>query len=571
MAIHHALAADLLLVNGRVLTMDVHDTVAQAVAMRDGKIVAVGPTAEVEALAGAATQVIDLDGRTAMPGLTDCHVHLASDSSRAVESVECRDLYDPTVDSVEALVERIAQWAASTPPGQWIVARGSPLADFRLHERRLPTRAELDSATPRHPAYISFGAHVIIANTLALQERGVSRDTPSPQGGTVVKDAVTGEPTGELRERAQFLVKRRDSEIDPATLAERIAVELEKCSHRGVTCIHDIIITREEVQAYQLLARAGRLPVRVHMLIRVIESNFHQRSLLDLGIVHGLGSEWLQIGGIKMSIDGGFTGKNAAFSEPIAGDDDDHPGLIRITQDELDDTVDLYHALGMRICTHAIGDIAMDMVLDAYEKALRKRPRQDHRHRVEHMGNWMMTPERVARAQRLGILPIANPPFLFFLGDPMVEMLQRRATEQGFPFRTLWDAGFPLSFGSDSPGYYPVDPLRDLGTAVAHQTLSGQQITAGEALTMRQALRSQTINAAYTGFQEQALGSIAVGKLADLVVLGDDPLTFAPARFQELPVDITIAGGKIVHTGAVRSPASVPPAGAAVSCSCHHR
>jgi predicted amidohydrolase YtcJ len=570
MAVHQALAADLLLINGRVLTMDAHNTVAQAVAVRDGKIVAVGTNAAVEPLAGASTQVIDLDGRTAMPGLTDCHVHLASDSSRAMESVECRDLYDSSIDSVEALVARIEQWAASTPPGQWIVARGSPLADFRLHERRLPTRVELDTATPRNPAYVSFGAHVIIANTLALHERGVTRHTPSPQGGTVVKDTVTGEPTGELRERAQFLIKRKDSALDPATLAERITVELEKCSHRGVTSIHDIIITREEVQAYQLLARTGRLPVRVQMLIRVIESNFHKHSLLDLGLVHGLGSEWLQIGGIKMSIDGGFTGKNAAFREPIAGDDDHHEGLIRIQQDELDETVELYHTLGMRICTHAIGDLAMDMILDAYEKALIKRPRQDHRHRVEHLGNWMMTPERVARAQQLGILPIANPPFLFFLGDPVVEMLQRRATEQGFPFRTLWDAGFPLSFGSDAPGYYPVDPLRDLGTAVAHQTLSGQPLNAGEALTIQEALRSQTINAAYTAFQEQTLGSIEVGKLADLVVLGDDPLTFAPARFQDLPVDITIAGGKVVHTGAIRSPAGVPAAGAVVSCSCRH-
>jgi predicted amidohydrolase YtcJ len=570
MALHEALSADLLLVNGRVLTMDAHDAVAQAVAVKDGKIVAVGANAAIEPLAGASTQVIDLDGRTAIPGLTDCHVHLASDSSRAVESVECRDLYDPSIDSVAAIVSRLRQWAASTPPAQWIVARGSPLADFRLQERRLPTKAELDAATPRHPTYLSFGAHVIIANSLALKERGVSRDTPSPQGGTVVKDPVTGEPTGELRERAQFLVKRREGDLDPQTLAERIAVELERCSHRGVTSLHDIIITKEEVQAYQLLARAGRLPVRVQMLIRVIESNFNKHSLLDLGLVHGMGSEWLQIGGIKMSVDGGFTGKNAAFREPLAGDDGHHSGLIRITQGELDETVELYHAQGMRICTHAMGDIAMDMILDAYEKALTKRPRQDHRHRVEHLGNWMMTPERVARAKWLGILPIANPPFLFFLGDPMVEMLQRRATEQGFPFRTLWDEGFPLSFGSDAPGYYPVDPLRDLGTAVAHQTLSGQQMSAGEALTMREALRSQTINAAYSGFQEKTLGSIEAGKLADIVVLGDDPLTFAPERFQELPVDVTIAGGKIVHTGAVRSPAESPLAGAAVTCSCVH-
>jgi predicted amidohydrolase YtcJ len=150
MAVHQALAADLLLINGRVLTMDVHNSVAQAVAVRDGKIVAVGTNTEVELLAGASAQVIDLDGRTAMPGLTDCHVHLASDSSRSVESVECRDLYDPGIDSVEALVTRMGQWAASTPPGQWIVARGSPLADFRLHERRLPTQAELDGAL-QHP------------------------------------------------------------------------------------------------------------------------------------------------------------------------------------------------------------------------------------------------------------------------------------------------------------------------------------------------------------------------------------------------------------------------------------
>ena len=458
MAVHHALAADLMLINGRLLTMDAHNSVVQAVAVKDGKIVATGKTSAVEALAGADTQVIDLDGRTAMPGLTDCHVHLASDSGRATEAVECRDLYDPHLESVEVLVHRIAQWATSTAPGQWIVARGSPLADFRLHEHRLPTKAELDAAAPRNPTYISFGAHVIIANTQALQERGVTRDTPSLQGGTVVKDPVTGEPTGELRERAQYLVRHRADAIDPEALAERISVALEQCSHRGVTSIHDIIITKEEVQAYQLLARAGRLPVRVHMLLRVIESNFDTNSLLDLGITHGLGSEWLQIGGIKMSIDGGFTGKNAAFRDPIAGDDGHHAGLIRIQQDELDETVERYHELGMRICTHAMGDIAMDMILEAYAKVLTKRPRQNHRHRVEHLGNWMMTPERVAQSQQLGILPIANPPFLYFLGDPMVEMLQRRATDQGFPFRTLWDAGFPLSFGSDSPGYFPVDP-----------------------------------------------------------------------------------------------------------------
>src|SRR5436309_13023849 len=180
MTIHDVLAADLLLVNGRVLTMDEHDAVHEAVAVRDGKIVAVGSTRGLEPLAGAATRIIDLDGRTAMPGLADCHVHLASDASRAVDAVECRDRYDPLIDSVRAIESRIRRWATATAPGQWIVARGSPLADCRLAERRLPTRAELDRAAPEHPVYISFGAHVAIANTRAPVEGGVTRDTPSP-------------------------------------------------------------------------------------------------------------------------------------------------------------------------------------------------------------------------------------------------------------------------------------------------------------------------------------------------------------------------------------------------------
>ena len=566
------LAADLLLLNGKILTMDARDSVAEAVAIRDGKIVAVGSSRDVEALAGAPSEVVDLDGRYALPGLTDCHVHLASDAARMSDAVECRDLYDPALESAADIATRVREWAQSTPPGQWIVGRGSPLQDFRLREGRLPTRAELDAAAPRNPAYVTFGAHVLIANSLAIKQKGVTRDTPSPQGGTVVKDAATGEPTGEFRERAQFLIKPKGGDVSAEDLAERIAIELDRCSQRGVTGIHDIIIAKEEIQAYQMLARAGRLPVRVQMLIRVIESNFDKKSLLDLGFVHGLGSDWLKIGGIKMSIDGGFTGKNAAFSEPIAEEGGEHhEGLIRIQQDELDETVEHYHNMGMRICVHAIGDVALDMILEAYEKAQAKRPRADHRHRVEHMGNWMMTPERVARARKLGILPMANPPFLYFLGDPIVAMLERRATEQGFPFRTLWDAGFPLSFGSDSPGYFPVDPLRDLGAAISKQTISGSKITPGEALTLAEGLRSQTINAAYTGFQERSLGSIEVGKLADIAVLGDDPFTFGPERFRELPIELTIAGGKVVHRGsAATSPTPVRVMSGAAGCCCIH-
>jgi predicted amidohydrolase YtcJ len=363
----------------------------------------------------------------------------------------------------------------------------------------------------------------------------------------VVKDPATGEPTGVLLERAQQLVRAVSARLAPEDLAERILCELEACARRGVTAIHDILVSREEIQAYQLLERSGRLPVRVQMMPRVIEANFSVESLLDLGLVAGFGSDWLRLGGVKMSVDGGFTGKSGAFHEPIhAPDDEDHPGIVRIDQAELDETVWRYHEVGMRCLVHTIGDRAMDMALEAYDKALTRLPRADHRHRVEHLGNWMISPRRLETITRLGLIPVPNPPFLRYFGDPLVEMLGPRMTEQGFPFRTLVEAGVPICFGSDSPGYYPVDPLRDSGTAVSHATLSGARVNAAESLTLDQALRAITVNAAHAGFVEHRQGSLEPGKLADLIVLAADPADTDPDGFAQLPVELTIVGGTVV-------------------------
>jgi hypothetical protein len=541
------LSADLVLLNGRVLTMDAADRVAEALAIWNGKVLAVGANGEIEARAGPNTEVVDLAGRAALPGLADIHVHLASDAHRTAGAVEARDFYDPSIRSVSDIQRRIRDRAVQTPPDEWIAATGSPMQDLRLAERRLPSRDELDEVAPDNPTYVSFGAHVIVANSPALKAKNVTRDTPDMQGGTVVKDPRSGEPTGVLRERAQYLVRTRESGLEVEVLAERILLELEKCVARGITTIHDILVNRDELRAYQLLARDGRLPLRVQVLPRVIESEFSKESLLDLGFIQGFGSDYLRLGGVKMSIDGGFTGKNAAFSEPLAYHGDENPGLIRIDQDELDDTIWRYHEMGMRCCVHAVGDLALDMALEAFEKAIRRLPRADHRHRVEHMGNWMMTPERLDRAGRLGLLPIPNPSIFYFLGGEVVETLGPRRTEHVFPFRTLLEAGFPLSFGSDAPGYWPVDSLRDLGAAVSRTTLDGHKLSPEEAISLEEALRAQTLGAAFAGFQERKLGTLQPGKLADVTVLAEDPFTFPPDRFKDLPVDLTITGGRIVY------------------------
>jgi predicted amidohydrolase YtcJ len=249
-----------------------------------------------------------------------------------------------------------------------------------------------------------------------------------------------------------------------------------------------------------------------------------------------------------MSIDGGFTGKNAAFKEPLHYHGEENPGLIRIKQDELDETVWKYHEMGMRCCVHAIGDQALDMILEAYEKALTRLPRKDHRHRVEHLGNWMMTPERIAWTKKLEVLPIPNPSIMHFLGREVLETLGPVRADHAFPCRTLLDNGFRLAWGADAPGYWPIDALRDLGTTVSRKTFQGLELSPEEAITMKEALYCQTVNASWIGFMEDRLGRLQPGMLADVIVLGEDPFTFPAERFKELPVDVTINDGRVVHS-----------------------
>jgi hypothetical protein len=543
-----ALAPDLLLLNGRVLTMDRANMVAEALAIKDGKIVAVGPTRDIERLAGPRTAAIDLRGRTAIPGLVDTHVHLATEAGVA-HHVDVRDFY-VDVASVQELLERLRAAAGQTPPGGWVIGHGSPMQEFRLHERRRPTRAELDQAVPDRPAFVYFGAHVTVANSRALAAAGITRATVAPAGGEIERDAA-GEPTGVLLERAQGLLKRVAP--GPPSLEDGILRLLERCLARGVTGIHDIVAEREPVRAYQRLAAADRLPVRVQMLVRVIEGEFSKESLLDLGLVHGLGSDYLKLGGVKMSVDGGFTGRNAAFYQPLEGEPH-NCGLIRIEADELEDTVWRYHAAGMRVCVHAMGDRAMDMTLAAFEKALRRLPRADHRHRVEHLGNWLMTRARMAQVRALGTIPVPNPSFFHHLGDTALATLGRERMEAGFPFRSLVANGSPLVFGSDAPGYWPVDLLRDVGNAVSRQTMTGTVIAPEERISVLEGLRAATINAAYVGFEERRLGSLEPGKLADIAVLAADPLAVAPQELKDLPVDLTLVGGRIVYQRATGEP-----------------
>ncbi|HYY25852.1 MAG TPA: amidohydrolase, partial [Candidatus Udaeobacter sp.] len=462
-----------------------------------------------------------------------------------MELVDCRDFYTD-VHSISDILERLAKRAAEIPKGSWIVAHGSPMQDFRLEDKRFPDKRDLDRATPDHPVSVSFGAHITVGNSKALAAAKITRDTPDPAGGAIHKDPQSGEPTGELHERAQLVLKKVAPEFNYLQLKDGIVFALNQCLERGVTTVHDIVRSGEPVRAYQELYREGRLHARVTILPRVIESNIESKSLIELGLITGFGNEWLRVGGVKMSIDGGITGRNACFYDPYEDDEHNH-GIIRIQQDELNETVLKCHAAGLRCCVHAIGDRAFDMALDAYENAIQKSPRKDHRHRIEHMGNWLSTQERMQRMVRSGIIAIPNIAIGYYVGDAILDCLGEKRLTKAFPFRTLLRNGVIIAGGSDSPGYWPVDPLRDIAACVSRRMRWGDVWVPEERIGVAEAFAMHTTTAAYVGFEENNKGTLEIGKLADIAVLAEDPFEISPERIKDLKVEMTIVGGEVKY------------------------
>jgi len=536
---------DLILYNGKIRTFVTGTPTCEALACSAGRIVAAGNSDDIRRLAGPDTRLIDLRGRPAIPGLTDSHVHLSEKGTAEMELVDCRDFY-VGVRSISDILQRLASAAAGAPRGSWIVAHGSPMQDFRLTDKRFPDKRDLDGVVPDNPVSISFGAHITIGNSRALGAAKITRDSPDPAGGHIKKDPQTGEPTGELHERAQLILRKVAPEFNYLQLKDGIVFALNQCLERGVTTVHDIVRYAEPVRAYQEIYQEGRMHARVSILPRVIESMIESKSLIELGLITGFGNEWLRVGGVKMSIDGGITGRNACFYEPYEDDEHNH-GIIRIQQDELNETVRKCHDAGLRCCVHAIGDRAFDMALNAYENAIEKSPRKDHRHRIEHMGNWLATQERMQRMVRSGIVAIPNIAIGYYVGDAILDCVGEKRLTKAFPFRTLLRNGVIIAGGSDSPGYWPVDPLRDISACVSRKMRWGEVWVPEERISVAEAFAMHTTTASWVGFEENDKGSLEAGKLADIAVLAEDPFEIQPEKIKDLKVEMTIVGGKIKY------------------------
>ena len=575
--------ADLVLVNGRIYTLDPAKPWAEAVAITGDRLSAVGSAADVRALTGPGTRTLDLAGGFALPGFNDAHVHVESTGGLLV-GANLLDVHEP-----KAFADRIRGAAGRLPKGAWITrgdwgayeqwkagSAGAPGAPGQGAGPFTPTRELIDPVTPEHPVFVNrFDRSMYLANSLALKIAGVTESTPAPEGGEIVKDAQ-GRLTGILKGSAADLVRKA---IDPISFEQRLVqvrAVMQEAREGGVTSIQDLS-SAEQVQAYQALKQRGELTVRINIRPTLYEVDH----VAALGLSRGFGDEWLKLVGFKAWVDGIMGSSAALFFEPF-NHDPRNRGILRhvmfpegregaamsmkegdhytaFPPGNLERLIKAAAKTGVPPHVHAIGDLGNRILLDVYERVLteEKLVDSDHRWRVIHAQT--IHPDDYSRFGRLKLVAEVNP---YHISDDMRWMEERIGRERSrgaYPFRRLKEAGAVLIFGSDSPGTnaarYYLSPVYGLYAAVTRQTLSGEPKEGwfpDQRLTIEEALEAYTKGPAWASFEEGLKGTLTPGKLADVAVFDRNLIEVAktrPAELLKARVRYTITGGKIVHDG----------------------
>ncbi|MCX2726474.1 amidohydrolase [Thermomicrobium sp. 4228-Ro] len=526
--------ATLALFGGHVVTAGATTPPATAIALAGDRILAVGSDADVRRFVGPRTETIDLRGRTVTPGFDDAHCHPIA-LGLSLREVDART---PPNRSVADIIARIAERAATQPPGTWIVARGYDQA--QLAERRHPTREDLDRATSQHPVLlIRACGHIGVANSMALARAGIGPGTPDPPGGTIDR-ATDGTPTGVLREAALQRVRAILPEPTVADLAAALEEAGSLFLRYGVTSVQEAGIRRaEEFQAYQILTRDRRLPVRSTLMILIDPL---LETVRALGIRTGFGDSWLRIGPAKLFLDGSIGGRTARMSQPYL--DRDTLGLWMDDPETMKRKIVAAHCAGFQCCAHAIGDAAIELLLDSFEEALRLQPRHDHRHRIEHCS--ILRPDLIDRIARLGAVPIPGTTFLHDFREVYLSGLGSERLRYAYALRTFLDRGILAAASSDAPVCSP-NPMLGIQTMITRKDASGQATWPEECISLEEAIRVYTLHGAYASFSEHEKGTLEPGKLADLVVLETDLRTVPPDALAQVRVDYTIVDGRVAY------------------------
>ncbi len=530
------LAADLIIINANVQTMERNRPTASAIAILGNSIVAVGSDEEIKQLAGATTNLIDAQGRLVLPGFNDAHVHFMSGGFQ-LSSVDLRDANSPDEFAI-----RIRDFAATLGKGQWMT--GGDWDHERWPDATLPTRELIDLYTPETPVFVNrLDCHMALANSLVLRLAGVTRDTDDPDGGVIVRDAK-GEPTGVLKDAAQSLVWKV---FPPRTFDEKLAAAraaTDYAASLGVTSVQDMS-AGADVGVYQMLLNRGDLKTRIYAVWPLPRWD----GLGQTGVRAHFGSAMLRTGGLKGFADGSLGSTTALFFDPYL----DEPNTCGIPSDEMFPSGAMLERVrgadnaGLQTLIHAIGDRANDEVLSIFEQVEGEHGERDRRFRVEHAQH--LRPQDIPRFALRKVIASMQPYHCIDDGRWAEKRIGRERAQTTYAFRSLLDSGAELAFGTDWT-VAPLNPLLTINAAVTRRTLDGKQPNGWipeQKISVDEAVRAYTVGSAFAEFQDHEKGTISPGKLADIVMLSGDIFEIDPVEIEKARVVMTIMDGQIVH------------------------
>ena len=524
-------APDYVVLNARVLTIDNNMPQAEAFAVKGDRFVAVGATSDIRNLASSRTEIIDAEGMTITPGFIDAHSHPAGAGVNELVQVNA------DLRSVSAIAGALRARADATPQGQWI--RAFKYDDTKLSEGRPINRFDIDALVPDHPVAVSHrGGHTSVYNSMALAMAGVTSETPDPPGGRFYRDsngALTGLVAGPARSVFNSLIPS-DSTREQRKDGVKLITELMTKS--GLTSVHQTGASRNDMLAYQDARAEGNMRFRMYLFPRGQLFN----DLVNAGVRSGMGDEVFRIGAVKFTADGSASERTMRMSTPFEGRPDDY-GLLYMTEEEIHESVENAHRNDFQVAIHANGDVTIEMVLNAYQRVQELWPRKNPRHRIEHCS--LVNPELLTRIKNLGVIPAPFYTYIHYHGNKWVEYGEEKMRWM-FAHRSFLDYGIPVAPASDyTPG--PYEPMMAIQSMVTRKDFDGRIWGPNQRITIDEALRICTMNGAYASFEEDIKGSISVGKLADFVILANDPHDVDPDEIKNIEIVRTVVGGTTMY------------------------
>jgi len=520
------MSADLALTSGKVLTMNPSQPYAEAIAIKDDRIIQVGTNEEIEPWIGKDTKVISLKGKTVVPGFIDTHIHVV-DFGRLLTWIDLSE-----AGSIKEMQESLSKHVKKAPKGKWLLGRGWD--QTRFAEKRLPTRFDLDSVSPDNPViFYHQSGQVCVVNSKALELAGVTRLTTVPPGGAIDRDVETGELTGVLRDNATNLIWSVIPEPSEEELVEAAGLACDKIVEAGVTSVHWMALSSIELTIIQTLLARNRLPMRVYVIIPV--------NLLDsIADFRSADGSALKVGSAVISADGYLAAKTAALLQPYS----DYPaasGKLLCTQEEMKTAAAKILKMGLQLVIHAMGDKAVDAALSTIEQVSKEASRKDARYRIEQAA--VLSEELINRMKKQKVIVSVQPRVVAseFSVWSATERLGAERARWLYPLKTLLKEGIRVVGGSDCP-MEPLNPLLGIQAAVTRKFFPEERITVDEALCM------YMVDAAYSSSEENIKGTVETGKLADLTVLSHSPVKVPQNEIENIAVEMTIVGGKVVYS-----------------------